>query len=142
MDMIALLSRWMHIASMAFLVGGALYARFALAPAMEGMGESEKTKLADRVSDRMRGPVIAVVVALVASGLFNLYRRSILPGGLPAGYHMWFGIKMLLALHVIAVSLLFGKVGVEPAKRTRQLTGVVISGLLILAISAYLRSMK
>ncbi len=142
MDMIALLSRWMHIASMAFLAGGVLYARFALAPAMDCMGESEKTELADRVADRMRGLVIAVVVALVASGLFNLYRRSILPGGLPAGYHMWFGIKMLLALHVIAVSLLFGKVGVAPAKRTRQLTGVAISGLLILAISAYLRSMK
>ncbi|MCC6341587.1 MAG: hypothetical protein IT166_05280 [Bryobacterales bacterium] len=127
---------------MAFLVGGTLYARYALAPAMEGMRTDEKTKLADRVADRMRTLVIAVVAALVASGLFNLYRRAMLPGGLPAGYHLWFGIKMLLALHVIAVSLLFGKVGVEPAKRTRQLTGVAISGLLILAISAHLRLMR
>jgi hypothetical protein len=46
---------------------------------------------------------------------------------------MMFGIKMLLALHVFAAVLLYRK------GKERALTGVVISGGLIVAISSYLR---
>ena len=42
----------------------------------------------------------------------------------------FFGIKVLLALHVFAVMFLI--TGQDNAKRSRQLTGVVISGVVIL----------
>ena len=48
-----------------------------------------------------------------------------------------FGIKILLALHVFAVAFLITK-PVNP-RRSRMMTGTIISGLIILAISAYLR---
>ena len=52
-------------------------------------------------------------------------------------YHMLLGIKLLLVLHVFAVAILIVQPQ-EPAPRA-QMTGAVISGLVIIAISAYLR---
>lgn len=138
MDLLAVLMRWMHIASMTFIAGGALYARFILIPAMEGMAESDKTKLGDRVAGALRPWMLGSVVALLASGLFNLLRKT----SLPPGYHMVFGIKALLALHVIGVAIMLGKPGVAPAKRARWVTGIAISNLIILALSAYLRALQ
>jgi hypothetical protein len=47
---------------------------------------------------------------------------------------MWFGIKMLLALHLFAVTILY-------KGKKRALTGALISGGLIVAIAGYLRWM-
>jgi uncharacterized membrane protein len=138
MDILGLAMRWTHIAGMAFLSGGALYARFVLTPAMDGMGESEKTKLGNRMAEALRPWVMAAVLAVLGSGTVNLLRKT----GLPPGYHMWFGIKVLLALHVIAVSVLLAKPNVDAGKRKRWLTGVVGSSLAIFLISAYLRAMQ
>jgi uncharacterized BrkB/YihY/UPF0761 family membrane protein len=50
---------------------------------------------------------------------------------------MLFGIKMLLALHVFVVTIIATKPNND--RRSRQLMGVVISGILILIISAAFR---
>lgn len=134
MDALAVLSRWTHIASMTFIVGGALYARLILAPAMAG----QKVDLGNRIAAALRPWMLMAVSALVASGLYNLLTKK----NLPPGYHMVFGIKMLLALHVIAVAILLGRPGVDAAKRNRWTTGIVISGMIVLALSAYLRAMQ
>jgi hypothetical protein len=54
-------------------------------------------------------------------------------------YESLLGIKMLLALHVFAVGFLIVKP--KNAKRKRQLTGIMISGVIIIAISAVLRQL-
>jgi hypothetical protein len=59
-------------------------------------------------------------------------------------YTVWFSIKMLLALHVFAAAILYrGQAHSESVvrvnKKKRSLTGMVIAGALILAISGYLR---
>jgi uncharacterized membrane protein len=138
MDPVAVLLRWTHIASTTFVLGGALYARFILMPAMGGMNESERTKLGDRVAGALRPWMLGAVAAILGSGLINLLRKE----NLPPGYHMIFGIKALLALHVIGVAVMLGKPGIADAKRSRWLTGIVISGLIILALSAYLRALQ
>jgi hypothetical protein len=50
---------------------------------------------------------------------------------------MVLGVKLLLALHVFAVSILI----VQPKnpRRVRMMTGAVISGLIILALAAWLK---
>jgi hypothetical protein len=50
---------------------------------------------------------------------------------------MLLGIKFLFALHVFAVSILI----VQPnnPRRTRMATGTMISGLIVLFLSAWLR---
>jgi hypothetical protein len=57
----------------------------------------------------------------------------------PPGYHLWFGIKMLLVLHVFAVLLLLAKKGSDERKHGRWITGVLISATVIIGVSAYLR---
>jgi hypothetical protein len=69
----------------------------------------------------------------VVSGTFNLLTTT---GHRPI-YHMLLGVKLLLALHVFAVSILI----VQPKnpRRVRMMTGTLISGAIILAIAAWLR---
>jgi hypothetical protein len=44
-----------------------------------------------------------------------------------------------LALHVIAVAFVAAKPHVDEQKRDRQLLGVIISGMVIVLLSSYLR---
>jgi hypothetical protein len=70
----------------------------------------------------------AAIGGILVSGVYIFLSK----GPLPPDYQMWFGIKMLLALHVFAVTILY------KGKR-RLLTGAVITGGLIVAIAGYLR---
>ena len=130
MDFLGLLSRWLHVTSAVVLLGGLLYARFVVAPAVDGSA-------GEKLAAAFRPKLWAAMAALIASGLYNLLAKS----NLPKGYHMVFGIKMLLALHIFAVALVASRSGLDPARRTRLLTGLALSGLLVLLLSAYLRAL-
>ncbi|MDX1979523.1 MAG: hypothetical protein SFV51_04585 [Bryobacteraceae bacterium] len=135
MDFLPILSRWTHITSMAFIIGGALYARFILARAMEGMGATEKSQLGDRIAAALRPWMLAAIAALVGSGTYNLLNKPMIA----SGYHMWFGMKMLLAMHIIAVAVLLGRQGIDSGKRNRWTFGIAMSGLTAILLSAILR---
>ena len=62
-------------------------------------------------------------------------------GGVPKFYHMIFGIKFLLFLHIAAVSIILVKPQTTPEKRARLLTGLVYSGLGVLLLGTALRSL-
>jgi hypothetical protein len=66
----------------------------------------------------------------LVSGVYNF----LIHPGHTHFYHMLFGIKMLLAAHVFAVSLLAVK---EP--KPSRMTSAVISGFLVILLAAYLR---
>ena len=123
-----LASRWLHIASAITLLGGMFYA----------LNLARAGALSKSVADGFRAPVLSLVLALLASGLYNLLHKT----NTPPGYHMIFGIKALLFLHVAAVSYIATQPGADASKRVRQLTGVVISGFVIVALSAYLRAIS
>lgn len=138
MDFIALLSRWTHILSMTFLVGGPLYAWFVLAAPLDGMAAAERRKWEDAAAARIRTVGLIFITLAIVSGLYNLLNKV----NLPKGYHMWFGIKMLFVLHILAITVLLGRAGVEPAKRARWASGLAVSGMIVLLISAYLRAIQ
>ena|SRR6185295_1858798 len=109
--------RWLHIASVVILLGGVFYARF-----VEGV-----------MSARFKPWGYAAIGGILVSGTYNFLSKSTFP----PHYHAWFGIKVLLALHVFAIVVMYNP---ERHKmKPRLLTGVAISGALILACSAYLR---
>ncbi|MGE5645180.1 MAG: hypothetical protein ACM336_05250 [Acidobacteriota bacterium] len=121
-EALGVLMRWIHISSAALLVGGVACARVVAAPA-----------------ERYRPVVYGAVAGIVASGLYGLLTRT----GHTRYYHIWFGVKMLLALHVFAGAALAFRPAAnaaEEAKRARRLTGVTISGLAVILVAAYLRS--
>ena len=104
--------RWMHLFSVIILIGGIAYARF----------------YAGELSPRFKRLACWIIGAILLSGIYNFLRK----GAVSPHYHMWLGIKILLALHIFAVVIFY-------RGKQRALTGAVISGALIVAISDYLR---
>ncbi len=118
--------RWVHIASAVTLLGGIVFARFVVFPA----GADSP------VLWRRFAPWLTFAVAgLLGSGIYNLLTKGVYP----PGYHMWFGIKFLLALHVMAIGFLLARARGESEKRARWLSGAAATGAAVLAMSAYLR---
>jgi hypothetical protein len=132
-DLLYEIMRWLHLASMATLIGGMLFARLVMARALEGVAADARESLVERAASLYKPFVYSAIGGLVISGSYNLLTN---PGHRPI-YHMLLGIKLLLALHVFAVAILI----VQPKnpRRVRMMTGLVISGLIIIAISAWLR---
>jgi hypothetical protein len=87
----------------------------------------------ERAAAAFRPMVFASITGLVVSGFANYLGTP----GHSKTYHMMLGIKLLLALHVFAVAILM--VRPNNPRRTRMATGTMISALVILAISAWLR---
>jgi hypothetical protein len=114
--------RWLHTTSVAIVLGGFFFLWFAAGGVLPH-------------ARRFRTLIILAIALLLGSGLYNLLTKT----SLPPGYHMWFGIKALLALHVIAVAIIATKEGLVEARRARLAVGIVASGLVIFAISSYLR---
>ena len=127
MDLSNLLSvamRWLHLTSVVVIVGGAIHARFFAVAGKPVPGAAQRVLLA--------------LIALLGSGIFQLMNRM----PVPSYYHMIFGVKFLLFLHVGAVTLLVNRPGVEEAKRHRMLAGVAVSGVTVILISAFLRTIQ
>ena len=79
--------RWLHIASIVVLLGGVFYARVAV-------GE---------MATRFKPVAYAAIGGILVSGLYNFLSKPCYP----PHYHMWFGIKILLVLHIFAATILY-----------------------------------
>ena len=76
------------------------------------------------------------IVLLIVTGANNFLTR--LGTGVPKGYHMWFGIKFLLALHILSMAFIVTGPNLAPEKRARLLKGAGISAVAVVLISVYL----
>jgi hypothetical protein len=112
MDVVVAVSRWLHFSGFIILVGRNFYARViaqTLLPAFKPWG-------------------YGAIGAILVSGVVNILSKP----ALPLHYYVWFGVKILLALHVFAVVVLY-------RGKQRLLTGGLITAALIVAISEVLR---
>ena len=134
-DALNVFMRWLHLTSVVVLIGGVLYARFVLAPVLQSLAAQEQETLGDALAARYRSLLFLVLLLLTATGIYNLV-LNLSRGPI---YQTLLGIKLLLVLHVFAVGILIVKP--KNPKRARQMTGLVISGLVIIAISAVLRQL-
>lgn len=136
-------SRWLHILVAVVAVGGLIYARLIVTPSLKILSTHEREKVQTQLSARFRPIVIAVIAISTATGSYNLL--GILQEGVANTYHMAFGIKFLLALHIFGMLFLISAPpsgsSIRDAKRSRLMTGAVISGLIVLALGAYLRTL-
>jgi uncharacterized membrane protein len=138
-----IVSRFLHILAAAWAVGSLAYTCLVLSPAVQAMGANERAQLLGRLSSRLQPLAHTSVVLLLVTGLYNFYR--IYQGGVAPGYHMAFGIKFLLALHVFGMLEVLSKPpSGDPqrdAKRSRLALGALISAVIIVVIGAYLRTL-
>lgn len=86
-----------------------------------------------------RGGVIGAIVTLLTSGIIQMMTVM---SNAPKGWHMWFGIKFLLALHVFAMMFLLTKPDATEAKRKRWHFSMLIGVVLVTAIAAYLGKLR
>jgi len=121
--------RWLHIASVATLIGGWL----VLVPATAVLAVDARKALYERTAALFRPLVFGAIAALLVSGGYTLATNP----GHNISYYVLLGIKLLLVAHVFAVGILL--VTKNPEHRGRLLAGSAISGLIIILISAYLR---
>lgn len=132
-DALFVIMRWVHFTSMATLVGGILFARLVMTRSLAALAPDARETFAENAATRYRPFVAAAIAGLVLSGTYNLLTNP----GHTVKYHILLGVKLMLVLHVFAVALLITQP--KNPKRARLMTGMLISGLAILAISAYLR---
>ena len=111
-DYVAYVLRLLHILAAITAVGGAVFARFALLPCIQSLGEDECRRVHDGVRPRFARLVHISILFLLVSGLINYimfvraardfsteWRETYM-----STYHMLFGIKFLLALAIFAIS--------------------------------------
>jgi uncharacterized membrane protein len=132
-DAIYVLMRWLHIASVVTLIGGMISGRFVLSQAVEGLSAEARESFMDRAAALFRPLMFTAMACLLISGTYNILSNV---GHTPL-YHMLLGIKLLLVMHVFAVAVLIARP--RNPRRARMMAGAAISGLVIIAISAYLR---
>jgi uncharacterized membrane protein len=132
-DVIYVIMRWLHIASMATLIGGMISGRMVLSQAAAGLSPESRESFMDKAASLYRPLVFAAMGGLLISGTYNILTNL----GHTALYHMLLGIKFLLVMHVFAVAILITRP--HNPRRSRMMAGAAISGLAIIAISAYLR---
>jgi hypothetical protein len=119
----ATLMRFAHIAGAIVVLGGLFRAQISGLNAV----------------DSYRKWLTSGAVVLVLSGAWQFMLRM---HDAPKGWHAGIGIKILLALHVVAVSILLGRAGLAEAKRARLARGAVISGWIVVLVGAFLHNLK
>ena len=125
--------RWFHIAAVALLVGGLLYGRQALAAISDSLASDSAETVADNVFSRFRPRVLAAIVLLLISGLYNYFFSTVHHSNT---YLILFAIKILLVLHIFAAAL--GATRPHHPRRARVLAGAGLSGLIVIFLSNYL----
>ena len=137
MIVLDIVMRFLHILSAVALIGGALAWRLGMLPALEPLSPEARGKVGNAMAAAWRPFMFTAMGALLVSGIYH-YMEIKNP---PAAWHAVIGVKFLLVLHVFAVGFLVtGQNGSDQNKdkRARQLTGIMISGVIIVALAAVL----
>jgi len=126
MDPVTLVLRWAHVLAAIVAMGGLVFARFALLPALSEVDEGTRDRIHDGIRRRWLPWVIGAITVLLVSGLLNFFIfqvrvspprdsgltrfvAAIAPGVTAEGwdggtwmrstnYHALFGVKFLLAM--------------------------------------------
>ncbi len=133
---LGVLMRWIHVASVVTLIGGFIYARFVLAPALASLPEAERESLGSKAVNAFRPWLITVVATTFGSGVYNYATKAQLSSDLPHvdGHQAAAG-----AAHLRFGDPVFGARRRTRPNATERRSSIVISGLIAIAIADYLR---
>lgn len=143
MDLIELLSRWIHVGTAIVLLGGTAYVRFVLQPAASQLPDEHHQKLRELTVARWKKFVHGGILLLLVTGLFNWLVLANPAAEFRKPYQILMGIKFLIALLLFVVaSAMVGRSKAFDRMRQnpkRALGLIVLLGAIIVCISGYLR---
>ena len=142
MQVLEVVSRFVHVATAIVLVGGTVFMRFVLMPAASTLPEAEHDQLRQRLLARWKRFVHGGIALFLLSGFFNFIQA--LPKHRGDGmYHGLVGTKILLALGVffIASALVGRSATFEKMRqqRAKWMGVIVILATVIVGISSFLK---
>ena len=107
MDPTLLILRWAHVLAAIVAMGGLVFARFALLPALSDFDAATRDRIHESIRRRWLPWVIGAITVLLVSGLANflLFNDRVKADGWAGGfwmrrhgYHALFGAKFLMAM--------------------------------------------
>lgn len=146
MELVNLLSRWLHVSSAVVGVGATILMRFVVLPALAQLPNGGE--VLDRIRPGVKKLIHSAMGLLILTGLYNYLVvaapsvKKLREAGVEtmARYHMVIGTKIILALALFVIAILLLKpVPSFHENRKQWLTVNTVLGLLILLLSAYLR---
>lgn len=144
-DIVQLISRWLHITAACAAAGGAIFMKLALHPASEDLPVDQRKQLREGVRSRWSKVVMGAITVLLATGLYNFLMINKTYALDKKVYHSVFGVKFLLAMGVFGLaSVLVGRS--KGAQKLRENAGkwltVLVSMLLVLLfLSSFLKNL-
>jgi len=144
--------RWFHLVAAMVIVGGTVFMRFSLVPAVGDLTDEQRKNLHEKIRPRWAKLIAASIAFLLISGLINFFLFMSESKTPPweqwrqtynSMYQFIFGAKTMLALGVFFIASALAGRG-EFTKRFRQdakwwLTVNLILALVIVALSGVLR---
>ncbi len=100
MEILDLLSRWIHIGTAIVVLGGSVFLRFVLMPAAVGLPDDEHQALRERLMGRWRKFVGIGIGLFLLSGFYNYLVVAMPKHQGDKLYHPLIGTKILLAFVV------------------------------------------
>ena len=153
---LGLLLRWSHLLAAITALGGLIFSRFALLPAVEDLDAEARDRVHERIRRSWLKWVIGSITILLLTGLAN-YLLTISRANTEAwggngrmwmkahGYHAFMGAKILFAfaLFYLASALIGRGEATQWARddRKKWLTITLGLGLAVVILSGYLRQM-
>lgn len=153
---LGLLLRWSHVLAAITALGGLIFSRFALLPALEDLDEDSRRRVHDGIRRSWMKWVMGSITILLLTGLAN-YLLMINRANTEAwggngrmwmkahGYHAFMGTKILFAfaLFYLASALIGRGEATQWARddRKKWLTITLGLGLAVVILSGYLRQM-
>ena len=153
---LGLLLRWCHILAAITAVGGLIFSRFALLPALDELDEAARSRVHDGIRRAWLKWVIGSITILLLTGLAN-YLLTINRANVEAwggngrawmkfnAYHAFMGAKILFAVAVfyLASALIGRGEATQWARddRKKWLTVTLGLSLAVVILSGYLRQM-
>ncbi|MFQ5495709.1 MAG: hypothetical protein ACE5EX_10055 [Phycisphaerae bacterium] len=146
-DVVVLLSRWLHIGAAIVAIGGTVFLRVALLPGAEGVLDAEEhQRLHAAVRKRWSRFVHGSIAVLLITGAVNFLLLAMPPKVEPMPYHAIFGLKFFAALAIFFLATAL--TGKSPAfarlrqDRPKWLTAVIILGALVVLLSGLLNQVR
>lgn len=142
MEWLNLLMRWLHLSSVAVLIGSTAFLVLVLRPALADRSQESRRDFFLSLKIRLKMLVHGSIAGILISGLYNIHLgwRANLAPNLEV-----FLAKLVLALAVLAlvIAALAGRSsGSDPlSPRSRLLTWGLIVALAVVVVSVYLGSL-